>query len=124
MVIGTYLKEEYANVFHAKAQNLRRDLATAYDESLAKYDVLAMPTTSFTAHEKREGLSFGEKLDRAADMIGNTAPFDVTGHPALSVPCGSTAGLPVGLQFVGAHFDDATVLAAGAAFEEHIGWDL
>jgi len=124
MVMGTYLKEEYANVFHAKAQNLRRDLAAAYDESLAEYDVLAMPTTSFTAHEKQEGLSFGEKLDRAADMIGNTAPFDVTGHPALSVPCGSAEGLPVGLQFIGEHFDDATVLAAGAAFEEHVGWEL
>ena len=47
----------------------------------------------------------------------NTAPFDVTGNPALSVPCGMSDGLPVGMMLVGRHFDDATVLRAGHAYE-------
>ena len=42
-------------------------------------------------------------------MIGNTAPFDVTGHPAMSVPCGMSDGLPVGLMLIGKHFDEATI---------------
>lgn len=52
-------------------------------------------------------------------MLANTSPFDVTGHPALSVPAGTSEGLPVGLMFVGEAFDDATVLQAGDAFERH-----
>lgn len=123
MVMGEYLKEEYMSLFHAKAQNLRRALTDAYDDTLGEYDAIVLPTTPMTARDVRETLSFGEKLDRAADMIGNAAPFDVTGHPAISVPCGTANGLPVGLQFVGTHFDDATVLATAAAFEETVGWD-
>jgi amidase len=123
LVMGRYLKEEYYSTFHGKAQNLRRPLTAAYDEHLSEYDVLALPTTPMTAHEVIDDPSFGEGLDRAADMIGNTAPFDVTGHPAISVPCGTVDELPVGLQFVGEYFDDASVLRAARAYEAHVGWD-
>jgi amidase len=85
-------------------------------------DVLAMPTTPQTAHEHREDLSRLEIIDRALNMLPNTAPFDVTGHPALSVPCGTSDGLPVGLMLVGERFDDATVLRAGHAFEQSHDW--
>ncbi|WP_254861526.1 amidase [Halovivax gelatinilyticus] len=124
MVMGTYLKETYFGRYHARAQNLRRSLTSAYDEALGEYDVLAMPTTPMAAHEVVDDPSFLEGLDRAADMLGNTAPFDATGHPAINVPCGDAAGLPVGLQFVGEHFDDAAVLSAAATFEDAVGWDL
>jgi amidase len=120
LVLGTYLKREYRNRYHAKAQNLRRDLRAAYDDALADVDVLAMPTTPMTAHEAIDDRSFLQALQRSADMIGNTAPFDVTGHPAVSVPCGETSGLPVGVQFVGGHFEDATVLAAADVFERSV----
>jgi amidase len=72
-----------------------------------------------TAHERRDDLTRPEAIERALNMLTNTAPFDVSGHPGLSVPCGTADGLPVGLMFVGARGADATVLGAGAAFEEH-----
>ncbi len=51
-------------------------------------------------------------------MIPNTCPFDVTGHPALTVPCGTSSGLPVGMMLIGRHWEDGTVLRAGHAFEQ------
>ena len=44
----------------------------------------------------------------------NTAPFDVTGHPAMSMPCGMSDGLPVGLMLIGKHYDEATIYQAAA----------
>jgi amidase len=122
LVLGQYLADEYRSHYYAKAQNLGRKLADRYDEALADVDVLAMPTTPQTAHEHREDLSRLEVIERALSMLHNTAPFDVTGHPALSVPCGTADGLPVGLMFVGERFDDATVLGAGDAFEGSVDW--
>jgi aspartyl-tRNA(Asn)/glutamyl-tRNA(Gln) amidotransferase subunit A len=56
-------------------------------------------------------------------MIRCTAPFNATGLPALSLPCGFTrAGLPVGLQIAGRPFDEVTVLRAGHAYEQATGW--
>ena len=53
-------------------------------------------------------------------MLPNTAPFDTAGHPAISVPAGYSDGLSVGAMFVGGRFDDATVLSAAHAFEQHV----
>ena len=59
-------------------------------------------------------------------MIANTAPFDITHHPAMSVPCGMVDGLPVGLMLVGRHFDEMTIyraapcLRAGRRLEENV----
>lgn len=119
VALGEYLAEEYNSRYYAKAQNLSRDLMVAYDDVLADVDVLAMPTTPQTAHEHLEDPSRLQILERAVNMLANTSPFDVTGHPALSVPAGTSEGLPVGLMFVGEAFDDATVLQAGDAFEQH-----
>ena len=54
-------------------------------------------------------------------MIPNTAPFDVTGHPATSVPAGLVDGLPAGLMIIGRHFDDATCLRVAHTFEQAVG---
>jgi amidase len=63
------------------------------------------------------GAPVADVLTAALSNIANTAPIDVTGNPAISVPCAFSDGLPVGLMLVGRHFDDATVLRAGHAFE-------
>jgi len=124
LVLGEYLSQRYRGRYYAKARNLSRELRERYDEALADVDVLAMPTTPQTAHELREDCSRLAVIERALSMLPNTAPFDVTGHPAISVPAGMSASpatgeeLPVGLMFVGERFDDATVLRSGHAFEE------
>ncbi|WP_049935232.1 amidase [Haloplanus natans] len=123
LVLGQYLADEYRGHYYAKAQNLSRELADRYDEVLSEVDVLAMPTTPQTAHEHRTDLDRVAVIERALCMLANTAPFDVTGHPALSVPAGTADGLPVGLMLVGERFDDATVLRAGHAFEQHHDWE-
>jgi amidase len=120
VILGQYLADEYRGHYYAKGQNLARELADRYDEALADVDVLAMPTTPQTAHERREDLSRLEVIERALNMLPNTSPFDVTGHPAVSVPCGTSDGLPVGLMLVGERFDDATVLRAAEAFERSV----
>ncbi|HET7324690.1 MAG TPA: amidase [Halococcus sp.] len=124
LVLGQYLSDEYRGHYYAKAQNLGRKLTEKYDEALADVDVLAMPTTPQTAHEVDEAISRVEAIDRALSMLNNTAPFDVTGHPATSVPAGTADGLPVGLMMVGERFDDATVLNSAHTFEQTVETDL
>ncbi|WP_144926224.1 amidase [Halorubrum salsamenti] len=119
--LGAYLSEEYHSRYYAKAQNLSRELSEAYDDALADVDVLAMPTTPQTAHERLDDPSMAQIISRAVDMLPNTAPFDVTGHPAVSVPAGASDGLPVGLMLVGEQFDDATPLAAARVAERTLG---
>ena len=57
----------------------------------------------------------------ALNMVGNTAPFDVSGHPAMSVPCGTADGLPIGMMLVGRRYDEQTVLRAAGALEKASG---
>jgi Asp-tRNA(Asn)/Glu-tRNA(Gln) amidotransferase A subunit family amidase len=91
----------------------------------ARYDLLLTPTTATPAFE--HGILYpaqidGVPVDREASSVF-TYPFNLTGQPAASVPCGFTrAGLPVGLQIVGRRFDDALVLRAAAAFEAARPW--
>ena len=118
------MMEHYNGQMYAKAQNLRRELREAYDDTLAQYDLLLMPTTPMPAHANdSEGTPQGI-MNHAWNMVTNTAPFDMTGHPAISIPCGKTPeGLPVGLMLVGRHFDDATVLRGAHAFEQSGEWE-
>lgn len=120
LAFGGYLAERYNGRFYAKAHNLVPDLAGAYDGALDGVDVLAMPTTPYTAYAVDPDISLGAAMRRATAMNGNTSPFDASGHPAVSVPCGAVDGLPVGLMFVGGRFEDASVLAAADAFERHV----
>lgn len=68
-----------------------------------------------------------ERLTRNLGLVSNTAPFDSTGHPAVSIPCGFLENeegvkLPVGLQLVGRKWEDAAVLKVGAAWEGSVDW--
>ncbi|MGB3370144.1 MAG: amidase [Rhodococcus sp. (in: high G+C Gram-positive bacteria)] len=107
---------------YGKARNLVPTARAAYDVALERYDVLVMPTLPYVATElPAPGIDRGTYLTKALGMVVNTAPQDVTGHPALSVPAGLVDGLPVGMMVIGKHFDDATVLRVGYAFEQLVG---
>ena len=124
MLIGSYMTEQYHSEMYAKAQNVRRELRRAYDEALSRYDLLLMPTTPMPAHRNDANGDPYAVLNHGWDMLANTAPFDMSGHPAISVPCGKTSeGLPIGLMLVGRRFDDATVLRGAHAFEQSGDWE-
>jgi amidase len=119
---GTYALDTAYGSYYAKARNLESQLTQAYDEQLAQFDVLAMPTLPITASLiPPADAPVADVLGRALEMIANTAPFDVTGHPACSVPAGLAGGLPVGLMLIGKHFDDAGVLRAARCVESTVG---
>ena len=123
MFAGQYFQKHYRGHFYAKAQNLSRRLRGAYDEALGKYDLLLMPTLPMKATPlPAPGAGLAEVIQRAFEMIPNTAPFDATGHPAISVPCGVVEGLPVGLMLVGRHWGEAGVYQAAEAFERSEDW--
>ncbi|WP_017478887.1 amidase [Pseudomonas sp. PAMC 26793] len=123
MFVGQYGVERYNGRFYAKAQNLRRLARSAYDAALARYDLLVMPTVPIIAQPHPEpGCSITEYVARALEMIGNASAQDITGHPAMSIPCGLVDGLPVGLMLVGKHYAEGTIYQAAAAFEASVDW--
>ncbi len=120
---GEYMHRYYHGRYYAKGQNLKWALRQAYDDVLAKYDLLAMPTIPFVATKIPEaGCPREEYVARALDMIGNTCPFYASGHPGMNVPCGKEGRLPVGLVLVGRRYDEATMPRAAAAFEKLGDW--
>ena len=123
MLLGHYMVTRYRGHYYAKAQNLARRLRRAYDEALARYDLLLMTTLPMTATRLPEAdAPIGEILQRAFEMTPNTMPFDITHHPAMSLPCGLHDGLPVGMMLVAKHYDEETIYRAAAAFERGVDW--
>jgi amidase len=120
VLAGQYTRDAYHGRYYAKAQNLARNLAAAYDAALAEVDLLVMPTLPLKATRIPDArASLEEYVARALEMIVNTCPFDVTGHPAINVPCAMSAGLPIGMMLVGRSGEDASVLRAADAFQRH-----
>ena len=123
LLLGEYLKRYYHGTYYAKAQNQRRRLTEAYDAALGGVDVLVPPTIPHLAVSIPSlDADFGEYMSRALSMINNTPQFNVTGHPAISVPCGVDDELPIGFMIVGRHFDDLTVLKVANALEKSADW--
>lgn len=122
MLAGRYALDRYHGRYYAMAREVTPLLRAAYDEALSRFDVLVMPTLPVRATLlPGPGAPREEILARALEMVGNTAPFDVSGHPACSVPAGLADGLPVGMMIIGKRFDDSTVLRVAHAFEQAVG---
>lgn len=110
--------QQAGNHSYAMARNLVHELRAAYDAALSRYDVLVLPTVPFTAPELADAAApVGESIAASLSMVGNTAPFNASGHPATSVPVGFAHGLPVGMMIVGAHFQDRMCLRVAAGVE-------
>jgi aspartyl-tRNA(Asn)/glutamyl-tRNA(Gln) amidotransferase subunit A len=116
IMLGTYaLSSGYYDAYYLKAQKVRTLLTRDFDEAFRKVDVIAAPTAPTAAFK------IGEKVDDPlamylADIYTVTA--NLAGIPAISVPCGETRDLlPIGLQLLGRHFDEATLLQVAGAYE-------
>lgn len=123
LVLGQWTAEQYQGQYYAEARNLAADLEAAYDDALAEVDALALPTVIAPPPEIDRDQTEKETVTRGVGSIPNNGQFNLTGHPALSVPCGTVEDLPVGLQLVGRHFEDDTLLRLGHAFEQHVDWE-
>ncbi len=110
---------------YVRAQQVRALVRQAVDDALAKRDVLLAPTTPIPAPVLGDNeVAIGDhRFDVRVLLIRYTRPFNFSGHPACSVPCGFTAaGLPMGMQFVGRPFDEATVLRVADAYQRLTDW--
>jgi amidase len=123
MFVGEYFLKHYRGRYYAKAQNLSRKLRATYDAALGTFDLLLMPTLPVKATPlPPANAPLPLYLLRAFEMVGNTTPFDVTGHPAMSIPCGLRGGLPIGLMLIGKHYDEPAIYRAAHAFEHSGDW--
>jgi amidase len=100
-VIGAVLSERNLTGAYSEGKNATLAADRQLQRRFEECDVLALPTTPMTAFEFRVDLPWLDRISRNANALVNTAVFDHTGHPALTVPCGTHSGLPVGLQLVG-----------------------
>ena len=125
LLLGRYSNKAYGSHFYAKGQNQRRVLSAAYEKVLGRYDLLLLPTTAMmTSRIPNPGAGFLETMQHCWESIGNTSPFNVSGHPAISIPCGYGEGdRPVGMMLVGKHFDELTIYRAAHAFEQSCDWE-
>lgn len=116
IMLGTFaLSSGYYDAYYKKAQKVRTLIKKDFEDVFEKYDVIVGPTTPTPAFK------LGEKVDDPLTMYANdilTIPVNLAGVPGISVPCGFSNGLPLGLQIIGKHFDEASVYKVAYAFEQ------
>ena len=121
ILIGTYvLSHGYYDAYYIKAQKVRRLMAEEFQRVFHECDLIAGPVTTSVAFE------FGEKAADPVEMYLSdlyTIPADLTGVPALSIPCGFGAkGRPVGLHLMANHFEEAKLLGAAHQYQLVTDW--
>ena len=121
IMLGTYvLSAGYYDAYYLKAQQVRTLIRRDYEQAFADVDVVAMPTSPMPA------IRLGERVADPLQMYLMdifTVSANLAGLPAVSVPCGFTAGgLPIGMQFTGRPFDEGTLLRVADAYERDAGW--
>lgn len=116
IMLGTFaLSSGYYDAYYKKAQQTRTLIKKDFDDIFEKYDVVVGPTTPTPAFK------IGELVDDPLTMYAKdllTIPVNLAGLPGISIPCGFDKGLPLGLQIIGKHFDEATVYRVAHAFEQ------
>ncbi len=120
IMLGTYvLSSGYYDAYYLKASQVRTLIRRDFEQAFTKYDVLISPTAPSIAFQ------FNTKMDDPIQMYLNdicTIPVNMAGTPSISIPCGYDNGMPVGLQIMGAHWDEATILQVAHAYEQATDW--
>ena len=119
LLLCEFLRRERGYQSYAKAINMIRQLRAAYDHALTRVDLLLLPTTPMKAQPlPAADAPVSAQIAAAYMNLGNTSPFDVSHHPAMSIPCGMVDKLPVGMMLVGRHWEEATIYRAAHAFQQ------
>jgi len=117
IILGTYvLSSGYYDAYYKKAQQVRTLVKKEFDKAFEKYDVLITPTSPVVAFD------IGAKSDNPLEMYLAdicTVSINIAGVPAISIPCGvDKTGMPIGMQIIGKHFDEETILNAAYTYEQ------
>ncbi len=116
IILGTYaLSAGYYGTYYLKALKVRTLIKNEFEDALKTHDILAMPTMPFVAFKLGERIKDPLSL-YLADV--NTVSINLAGVPSISVPCGFSNGLPIGLQLVGKHFEEDEILKAAFVYEQ------
>ncbi len=118
IILGTYvLSSGYYDAYYKKAQKVRTLVKQGFDKVFEEYDLLLTPTAPTTAFD------IGSKISNPLEMYMSdilTVPINIAGVPALSISCGNDKeGLPIGMQLIGKHFDEETILRAAYTYEKN-----
>ncbi|MDA0269962.1 MAG: Asp-tRNA(Asn)/Glu-tRNA(Gln) amidotransferase subunit GatA [Chloroflexi bacterium] len=120
IMLGTYaLSAGYYDAYYLKAQKVRTLIKREFDAALNEVDVILTPTSPNVAFR------LAEKLDDPMAMYLNdlyTIPVNIAGNPGISLPCGFSDGLPVGMQLIGRMFEESTLLGAAHGWEQVTDW--
>jgi aspartyl-tRNA(Asn)/glutamyl-tRNA(Gln) amidotransferase subunit A len=116
ILLGTFvLSSGYYDAYYLKGQKVRTLIKQDFENALKQCDVIASPVTPYPAFK------LGEKLNDPLQMYLAdiyTISANLAGIPAMSIPCGFAKGLPVGLQLMGKHFDEASLITVGHKFQQ------
>ncbi|MCX8065017.1 MAG: Asp-tRNA(Asn)/Glu-tRNA(Gln) amidotransferase subunit GatA [Candidatus Hydrogenedentes bacterium] len=123
ILLGTYvLSSGYYDAYYLKAQKVRRLITKDFEEAFKVCDIIVTPTSPTPAFR------FGEKTKNPLEMYLSdiyTISVNLSALPAISVPCGFTKdGLPIGVQFIGKHFDEVTLLKVAHSYEINRGFNV
>ncbi len=121
IMLGTYaLSAGYYEAFYGQAQKVRTVISREFAVAFERFDILVSPTSPTVAFK------LGEKTENPLAMYVSdvlTIPPNMAGLPGLSIPCGLSEGLPVGLQLIGPQFSENALFRAAHALEQAIGFD-
>ncbi|HHY13257.1 MAG TPA: Asp-tRNA(Asn)/Glu-tRNA(Gln) amidotransferase subunit GatA, partial [Thermoanaerobacterales bacterium] len=116
IILGTYIldSDNYESCF-VKAQKARTLICDDFEKAFEKFDILISPTSPTTAFK------IGSKMDTVSMYFSDiyTVPINLAGLPAITVPCGFSQGLPIGVQFIGKAFDEKTLIKTAYNFEQN-----
>ncbi len=122
IMVGTYaLSSGYYEAYYGTAQKVRTVIKREHEAVFESFDLIVSPTSPTVAFE------LGAKVDDPLAMYLNdllTIPSCMAGLPGLSIPCGLSEGLPVGLQLIGPQFSENTLFKTGHVLEQAIGFDV
>ena len=122
IMLGTYaLSSGYYDAYYLKAQQVRTLIRQDFSRVFQEVDALVTPTSPLAAFLQ------GEKINDPVQMYlvdVCTLPVNIAGLPAISAPCGFSQGLPVGMQLIGPHLSEETLLRVAHAYEQATQWHL